>query len=52
MFWEGLDKNLGIIKAKGKKNIVNELMKIPNKEQIVPKIRNFEISRYAYIARR
>ncbi len=44
MFWEGLDENLGIIKKKGEKNIVNELMKIPDKEQIVQKIRNFEIS--------
>ncbi len=41
MFWEGLDKNLGIIKKKGEKNFVNELMKIPDKEQIVPKIRKF-----------
>ena len=44
MFWEGLDKHLDIIKKKGEKNIVNELMKIPDKEEIVPKIRNFEIN--------
>ena len=40
-FWGGLDKNLNIIKKVGEKNIVNQLMKIPDKEQIVPKIRNF-----------
>ena len=44
MFWEGLDKSLDIIKKKGEKNIVNELMKTPDKEVIVPKIRNFEIN--------
>ena len=44
MFWEGLDKHLDIIKKKVEKNIVNELMKIPDKEEIVPKIRNFEIN--------
>jgi hypothetical protein len=42
MFWEGLDKHLDIIKKKGGKNIVNELMKIPDKEEIVPKIGNLK----------
>ena len=43
-FYGGLFKSLGIIKNVGEKNLVTELMKTPDKELIVPKIRNFEIN--------
>lgn len=43
-FYGGLFKSLGIIKNVDEKNLVTELMKTPDKELIVPKIRNFEIN--------